>query len=104
MSEQRTKKATTEVYLDPALEQDVQNRLSRIEGHIRGIKRMLAEHKDCESLLIQTAAVKSAINQVIVKILEGHMDTCVAECVLEGNGVEALNRLQGALALVLKSN
>ena len=104
MSPTKTKDVANEVYLDPDLEQELQNRLSRIEGHVRGIKNMLAEHKDCESLLIQTAAVKSAINQVIVKILEGHMDTCVAECVLEGDGVEALNRLRGALALVLKSS
>ncbi len=104
MSPTETKDEATAVYLDPDLEQELQHRLSRIEGHIRGIKNMLAEHKDCESLLIQTAAVKSALNQVIVKILEGHMDTCVAECVLEGDGVEALNRLRGALTLVLKSS
>lgn len=91
-----------EIYLTPEQEQDLQARLSRIEGHIRGIKRMLAEHKDCESLLIQVAAVKAAINQVGLLLLEGHMETCVAEAVEQGHGVEALNRLKGALTKILR--
>lgn len=95
---------TDEVYLSPELEANIQNRLSRIEGHVRGVKRMLDEHQDCESILIQLAAVKSALNRVIIKVLEGHMETCVMECVLEGEGEEALERLQGALSLVLKKS
>jgi DNA-binding FrmR family transcriptional regulator len=95
---------TDETYLSPELEENIQNRLSRIEGHVRGVKRMLDEHQDCESILIQLAAIKSALNQVIIKVLEGHMETCVMECVLAGEGEEALERLQGALALVLKKS
>ena len=97
------KRVTQEVYLTPELEEDLQARLSRIEGHVRGIKRMLSEHQECESLLIQAAAVKSAMNQVILKLLEGHMETCVADCVRAGEGEEAIERLEKALALVLKS-
>ncbi len=90
-------------YLSPELEENIQNRLSRIEGHVRGVKRMLGEHQDCENILIQLAAIKSALNQVIIKVLEGHMETCVMECVVEGDGEEALERLQSALSLVLKN-
>ncbi len=93
-----------EVYLSPELEENIKNRLSRIEGHVRGVKRMLDEHQDCENILIQLAAIKSALNQVIIKVLEGHIETCVMECVLEGEGEEALERLQGALSLVLKKS
>lgn len=92
------------IYLSPELEENIQNRLSRIEGHVRGVKRMLDEHQDCENILIQLAAIKSALNQVIIKVLEGHMETCVMECVVEGEGGEALERLQGALSLVLKKS
>lgn len=95
---------TGKVYLSPELEENIKNRLSRIEGHVRGVKRMLDEHKDCEDILIQLAAVKSALNQVIIKVLEGHMETCVMECVAEGEGGEALERLQSALSLVLKKS
>jgi len=91
-----------EVYLEPELEKDLQERLSRIEGHVRGIKKMLSEHKNCNSLLVQVGAVKAAINQVAVKLLEGHMETCVQDAVQCGTGKDALRELKIALAMVLK--
>jgi len=94
---------STERYLDPELVQDLQNRLRRLEGHIRGIQRMLDEQAACEDLLIQTSAVRAALNQINIKILEGHMQTCVMECVEEGEGPAALDKLRGALAQVLKN-
>ncbi len=93
---------TGEIYLSPGLLENIQNRLSRIEGHVRGVKRMLDEHQDCEDILIQLAAIKSALNQVIIKVLEGHMEACVMEYMMEGEGEEVLERLQGALSLALK--
>jgi CsoR family transcriptional regulator, copper-sensing transcriptional repressor len=90
-------------YLDPELVAKLQARLSRIEGHVRGVKRMLADQEDCESILVQTSAIKAALNQVIIKLLEGHMETCVAECVAAGQ-VDELDRLKKALALVLKKS
>ncbi len=47
-----------DIYLDPEVETDLQHRLSRIEGHVRGIKRMLTEHESCEKLLVQLSAVR----------------------------------------------
>ena len=90
-------------YLDPTLVDNLQARLSRIEGHIRGVKRMLADQEDCESILVQTSAIKAALNQVIIKLLEGHMETCVADCMAAGH-LEELDRLKKALALVLKKS
>lgn len=95
--------ADVKVYLTPETEQNLEARLARIEGHVRSIRRMLAEHQDCDSLLIQMAAVKAAMNQVIIKLLEGHIDTCVTECVATEEGSEALTKLKQALAIVLKS-
>ena len=92
-----------DVYLDPAVEEELQNRLSRIEGHIRGIKRMLAEHASCEDLLIQLSAVRSALNQATARLLENHLETCVADCVRAGQGERALRHLKGALAQVVKN-
>ena len=91
------------VYLDPEVETDLQNRLSRIEGHVRGIKRMLSEHASCEDLLIQLSAVRSALNQATGRLLENHMETCVAECVRAGEGEKALKHLKGALSQVVKN-
>ncbi len=92
-----------EIYLDGEVEEDLQNRLSRIEGHVRGIKRMLSEHASCEDLLIQLSAVRSALNQATARLLENHMETCVAACVRAGQGEKALGQLKGALSQVVKN-
>jgi DNA-binding FrmR family transcriptional regulator len=94
---------STDRYLTPELVQDLKHRLSRLEGHLRGVQRMLDEQAACEDLLIQTNAVRAALNQITIKILEGHMETCVMECVEGGQGPAALDKLKGALAQVLKN-
>lgn len=91
------------IYLDPEVETDLLNRLSRIEGHVRGIKRMLEGHSSCEDLLLQLSAVRSAINQVTARLLENHMETCVTDCVKAGKGEKALRELKGALTQVIKN-
>jgi DNA-binding FrmR family transcriptional regulator len=53
------------------------NRLSRIEGHIRSIKTMVEEGRDCSDILIQIAAVRSAINKVGRVVLEDHVESCL---------------------------
>jgi len=92
-----------EIYLDPEVEKELQDRLSRIEGHVRGIKRMLGEHASCEDLLLQLSAVRSAINQATARLLENHMETCVTDCVRAGQGEKALRQLKGALTHVIKN-
>jgi DNA-binding FrmR family transcriptional regulator len=92
-----------EIYLDPEVEKELQDRLSRIEGHVRGIKRMLAEHATCEDLLIQLSAVRAAISQASARLLENHMETCVSDCVRSGKAEKALRELKGALTQVLKN-
>lgn len=102
METESTMELESEVYLSIELEKDIRDRLSRIEGHIRGVSKMLSKHKSCEDLLIQMAAIRAAVDQTTIKLLEGHMDTCVTECIEAGDGVEALDKLKGALATVLK--
>ncbi len=53
------------------------NRLSRIEGHIRSIKVMVEEGRDCSDILIQIAAVRSAITQTGRVVLEDHLESCL---------------------------
>ncbi len=94
--------SATETYLTPDLIENLQNRLSRIEGHVRGVSRMLDDKEDCDSILIQLAAIRAAVNQVTIKLLEGHMETCVSDCV-KGGDIDALERLKSAMAQVLKN-
>ena len=56
-------------------------RLKTIEGHIRGIQRMLEEDKYCIDIIRQIQAVQSALNKVSAKILDGHLNTCLLNAV-----------------------
>lgn len=60
------------------------NRLSRIEGQIRGIKRMLEENAYCNDILIQSAAVNAAVNSFNRELLTSHIKTCVTRDILDG--------------------
>jgi DNA-binding FrmR family transcriptional regulator len=55
----------------------VVNRLSRIEGHIRSIKQMVEEGRDCADVLIQLSAVRSAIEKAGRVVLEDHLESCL---------------------------
>lgn len=52
-------------------------RLKTIEGHIRGIQRMLEEDQYCIDIIRQIQAVQSALNKVSARLLDGHLNTCV---------------------------
>jgi len=56
-------------------------RLARIEGQVRGIQRMVREKEYCIDIITQIQAVQSALGAVARKILEKHLDTCVADAV-----------------------
>ncbi|HEY9809539.1 MAG TPA: metal-sensitive transcriptional regulator [Halomicronema sp.] len=73
------------------------NRLSRIEGHIRGIKTMVQENQPCPSVLIQIAAVRGALDRVARIILDEHLTECIARAATEGNIDVELEQLKAAL-------
>lgn len=81
---------------------DVQDRLSRIEGHIRGLRGMVEEERTCSELLLQIAAVRAALNKVGQIILNDHMETCIVEAVRAGDHVKPLNELKEALSQYLR--
>ena len=64
-------------------------RLSRIEGQVRGIARMVDEERYCIDILTQLAAVSTALESVSVKILDDHVRHCVARAVSSGDAREA---------------
>jgi CsoR family transcriptional regulator, copper-sensing transcriptional repressor len=73
------------------------NRLSRIEGHIRGIKMMVQESRACPDVLIQLAAVRGALDRVSRIILDEHLTECVARAAREGNIEDEIEELKAAL-------
>lgn len=63
---------------------DMINRLSRIEGQVRGIKRMVENDAYCPDILIQSAAVTAAMKSFNKVLLEDHIRTCVVEDIQDG--------------------
>ena len=78
------------------------NRLSRIEGHVRSIKEMVDSGRDCSEILIQIAAVQSALQQTGKLILEEHLERCITEAVQDGNQKESLDKFKDALAKFIR--
>jgi DNA-binding FrmR family transcriptional regulator len=64
-------------------------RLHRIEGQVRGIERMLEEDRYCIDILTQIAAVKTALEQVGVRLLEDHVTHCVHDAIASGDAQAA---------------
>lgn len=73
------------------------NRLSRIEGHIRGIKTMIASSQSCPKVLLQIAAVRGALDRVARLILDEHLSECITRAAQEGNIDVELEELKEAL-------
>ena len=75
----------------------VLNRLSRIEGHIRGIKTMVQESRACPDVLVQIAAVRGALDRVARIILDEHLTECIGRAAKEGNIETEIEELKAAL-------
>lgn len=79
----------------------VLNRLSRAIGHLEAIKRMIESDEDCSQILIQLAAVRSAINNTGKVVLKNHINHCIVEAV-EENDQEAIEMLNQAIDKFIK--
>ena len=73
--------------------QESLKRLSYIEGHISGIRRMVEEDKYCVDILKQTYAVRRAIEKLESLLLDGHLHTCVIEGIKDGREEQVLREL-----------
>ncbi|AFZ27384.1 hypothetical protein Cylst_5360 [Cylindrospermum stagnale PCC 7417] len=73
------------------------NRLSRIEGHVRGIKTMVQQSTPCPDVLLQIAAVRGALDRVARIVLDEHLTECVARAAKEGNMEFEIEQLKAAL-------
>ena len=79
----------------------VLNRLSRAIGHLEAVKRMVERDEDCSEVLIQLAAVRSAINNTGKVILKNHLDHCIVEAI-EQNDMETIRALDEAIDKFIK--
>ena len=79
----------------------VVNRLARAIGHLEKVKRMVEEGYDCSEVLVQLAAVRSAIDNTGKVILQEHMRHCMVEAVSEGDH-DAIDDLCKAIEKYMK--
>ena len=79
----------------------VRNRLARVIGHLHAVERMLDDERDCAEVLIQLAAIRSALNNICKLILKDHMDHCVIDAVRD-NDTASLEELNKAIDMLMK--
>ena len=79
----------------------VVDRLSRAIGHLNAIKGMVEEGRDCSEVLMQIAAVKSAINNIGREILKDHIKHCVVDAARDGD-MQVVEELSAALDRYMK--
>ena len=80
---------------------DLINRLSRIEGQVRGINKMVVNDTYCTDILVQVSAVNAALNSFNKVLLANHIRTCVAEDIREGKD-ETIDELVKVLQKLMK--
>ncbi len=86
---------------DPKQRQAIVHRIARATGHLNAVKKMVEDDRDCSDVLIQLAAVQSALNSVSRLILKDHIEHCIVDAV-EENDSEAIDRLNEAIDRLLK--
>ena len=71
----------------------VTNRLARTIGHLEAVKKMVEDGRDCSEVLVQLAAVRSALNSTSRLILKDHIEHCIVDAVEDGDNaaIESLN-------------
>ena len=77
----------------PTTRDEALKRLSYIDGHLAGIRRMIEEDKYCVDILKQTYAVRRAIEKMEALLLDGHLHTCVVEGVRDGREEQVIGEL-----------
>ena len=79
----------------------VSNRLARAIGHLESVKKMVEDGRDCSEILVQLAAVRSALTNTSKVILKDHLQHCIVEAV-EEHDMAAIEELNSAIEQFLK--
>lgn len=79
----------------------IKNRMKRIEGQIRGILRMMEENKDCQDIVGQMSAVRSALDRAIGVVVSTNLESCIRMQIEKGEDTDDL--IQEAVNLLVKS-
>ncbi|GAA4951062.1 metal-sensitive transcriptional regulator [Actinoplanes utahensis] len=85
-----------------ASKDNLQSRLRRIEGQVRGIERMVDEDRYCIDILTQISAIQAALDKVALGLMDGHARHCMHEGAKEGRADEMAGELMAAVGRLMK--
>ncbi|QQK76687.1 metal-sensitive transcriptional regulator [Salicibibacter cibarius] len=82
-------------------DEQVKNRVKRLEGQIRGVLKMMEEEKDCRDVVTQLSAAKNALDRTSALIVSKNLEQCIRE--EQANGESAEDVINEAVNLLVKS-
>jgi DNA-binding FrmR family transcriptional regulator len=82
--------------------QQIEARLGRIEGQVRGLRKMVDDDRYCIDVLTQVSAVQSALDSVALVLLKDHTEHCVAEAIRSGEGDDKVRELSEAVERLVR--
>ena len=85
---------------DADSESKLADRLSRIEGQVRGVSRMVEEDRYCIDILTQVQAVRAALARVETELLKDHLDHCIEGAIVSGNAEEQRRKASELIELL----
>jgi DNA-binding FrmR family transcriptional regulator len=83
--------------LSPELRKNLDKRLQRLEGQVRGVRRMLDEERDCSDILTQLSAIRGAAHQISLMLVENYALCCVSNPEEYSSTDEAIAKLVSIL-------
>ena len=89
--------------MNAAAKSSCRKRLSRIEGQVRGLGRMVEEDRYCIDIVTQIAAVRSALRRLEEEILRDHVGHCVEHAVTSGNKADQRRKIEELMAVVCRA-
>ena len=85
-----------------ATKDQLQSRLKRIEGQVRGVEKMVDEDRYCIDVLTQISAIQAALDKVALGLLDGHARHCMHEGAAEGRADEMASEMMAAVGRLMK--
>ena len=80
--------------MTPDIHGDALKRLSYIEGHLKGVRKMVEEDRYCVDILKQTHAIRKALEKLETLLLDGHLRTCVVDGIQKGQAESIIEELR----------
>ena len=81
----------------------IQARLARIEGQVRGVRKMVDDDRYCIDVLTQVNATRAALESVALQLLSDHTEHCVTEAIRSGKGAPKVRELNQAVERLVRS-